>query len=112
MTVTAKPLFEATQAAAAETTAYTTPAGTRTIIDKMTGTNTTGGVATLTIKLIPNGGAAGASTTIVQAKTLQAGETYTFPEVVGHVLNAGGFISLLASAAASITVRASGREVS
>ena len=35
MAVTAKPLFEATQAAAVETTAYTTPLGTRAIIDKL-----------------------------------------------------------------------------
>lgn len=112
MTVSAKPLFEALQAQNAETTQYTTPAGTRTIIDKFTGTNTSGAAANLTIKLVASGGAAGAANTIVSSKTLQAGETYTFPEVVGHVLNAGGFISTLASVAASITIRASGREVS
>lgn len=112
MAVTAKPLFEALQASNAETTQYTAPAGTRTIIDKFTGTNTTAAAATLTVKLIPSGGAASASNTIVFAKTLQPGETYTFPEIVGHVLAAGGFISTLASAAAAITVRSSGREVS
>lgn len=112
MTVTAKPLFEAVQAAAAETTVYTTPSGTRTIIDKLTGTNTTGAVASLTVKLIPNAGSPGVSNTIVQSKTLQPSEAYTFPEVVGHVLASGSVISLLASAGASITVRASGREVS
>lgn len=112
MAVTAKPLFQAKQAEGAETTQYTTPGGTRTIIDKFTGTNITAGPVTLTIKLIASGGAAGAANTIVSAKTLQAGETYTFPEVVGHVLSAGDFISTLAGAAASITIRASGREVS
>jgi phage tail tape-measure protein len=112
MTITAKPLFEALQAANAETTQYTAPSGTRTIIDKFTGTNTTAAVATLTVKLIASGGAASASNTIVSAKTLQPGETYTFPELVGHVLNPGGFISTLASAAAAITIRSSGREVS
>lgn len=111
MTVTAKPLFNALQAAAVETTQYTTPAGTRTIIDKFTGTNTTGSPATLTVKLIQSGGAAGAANTIVSAKTLQAGEAYTFPEVVGHVLNPGDFISTLAGTAAAISIRASGREV-
>lgn len=112
MAVTAKPLFEALQAAAAETSQYTTPGGTRTIIDKFTGTNTTAAVATITVKLIPQGGAAGAGTTIVSSKTLQPGETYTFPELVGHVLAAGGIISTLAGTAAAITIRASGREVS
>lgn len=111
MTVTAKPLFQALQAAAAETTQYTTPAGTRTIVDKFTGTNTTAAAATLTVRLVASGGSAGASNTIVSAKTLQAGETYTFPELVGHVLNPGDFISTLAGTAAAITVRSSGREV-
>lgn len=112
MTITAKPLFQALQAANAETTQYTAPSGTRTIIDKFTGTNTTAAVATLTVKLIASGGAASASNTIVSAKTLQPGETYTFPELVGHVLNTGDFISTLASVAAAITIRSSGREVS
>lgn len=112
MAVTAKPLFEALQAAAAETTQYTTPAGTRTILDKFTGTNTTAAAATLTVKLIASGGVAGAGNTIVSAKTIQPGETYTFPEVVGHVLAASDFISTLAGTAAAITIRASGREVS
>jgi hypothetical protein len=111
MTVIAKPLFEALQAANAETTQYTAPVGTRTIIDKFTGTNTTAGAVTLTVKLIASGGAAGAGNTIVSAKSLAAGECYTFPEIVGHVLAPGDFISTLAGAAASITVRASGREV-
>lgn len=112
MAVAAKPLFEALQAAAAETTQYTAPAGTRTILDKFTGTNTTAAAATLTVKLIASGGVAGAGNTIVSAKTIQPGETYTFPEVVGHVLAAGDFISTLAGTAAAITIRASGREVS
>ena len=85
MAVTAKPLFEALQASNAETTQYTAPAGTRTIIDKFTGTNTTAVAATLTVKLVASGGAAAATNTVVSAKTLAAGETYTFPEVVGHV---------------------------
>lgn len=112
MAVLAKALFNPLQAQNVETTQYTTPGGTRAIIDKFTGTNTTAAVASLTVKLIPNGGAAGASNTIVSAKTLQPGETYTFPEIVGHVLNPGDFISTLAGTAAAITIRSSGREVS
>ena len=112
MSVTAKALFQPIQAQNAETSQYAAPAGTRTIIDKFTGTNTTGVAATLTVKLVASGGAAGVTNTIVSSKTLAAGETYTFPEVVGHVLNPGDFISTLAGTAAAITIRASGREVS
>lgn len=111
MAVTAKALFNPLQAQNAETTQYTAPPSTRTIIDKFTGTNTTGAAATLTVKLVPNGGAAAASNTVVSAKNLAAGETYTFPELVGHVLNPGDFLSTLAGTAAAITIRASGREV-
>jgi hypothetical protein len=111
VSVTAKALIEPLLAQNAETTQYTTPAAVRTIIDKFTGTNTTAGALTLTVKLVASGGAAGALNTIVSAKSLAAGECYTFPELVGHVLNPGDFISTLASAAAGIAIRASGREV-
>jgi hypothetical protein len=109
-TVTSRPLFTTKEAAAAETTQYTTPAGTRTIIDKFTAYNTTGAPVLLTVRLVANAGTAGATNAVV-AKSLAAGEAYTFPEVVGHVLEAGGFISTLA-AAAGVNIRASGREVS
>jgi hypothetical protein len=112
MTVIARALFQPLQAQNAETTQYTAPVGTRTVIDKLTGTNTTAAPATLSIKLVASGGAASASNTIVAGKTLAAGEAYTFPEVVGHVLNPGDFLSTLADTAAAITIRASGREVS
>lgn len=111
MSVTAKTLFGALQAQITETSQYAAPAGTRTIIDKFTGTNTTGLAATLTVKLIPSGGAASVSNTII-SKTLQAGEAYTFPEIVGHVLNPGDSISTIAGTAGALTIRSSGREVS
>ncbi len=110
MAVTAQPLFQAYQAAASEVAIYVSTNG-KTIIDKFTGTNTTASAASLTVKLIASGGSAGASNTIVSAKVIQPGECYTFPEVVGHVLNAGDSISVLAGTATAITLRASGRLV-
>lgn len=109
MTVTAKCLLEAKYAENAQTTQYAAPAGTRTIVDKFTGYSLAGG--TLAVALVPAAGAAGASNAHV-SKTLAAGETYTFPEVVGQILNAGDFISTLAGAASSVVIRISGREVS
>lgn len=110
MTVLAKALFEAVVAAAANTTQYTAPAATRTIIDKFTGTNTTAGVLTITVNIVASGGAAAAANTITSTKPLQPNESYPFPEIVGHVLNPGDFISTIASGA-GITIRSSGREV-
>lgn len=111
MTVTAKPLIAAKQAENVATSQYTAPVGTRTIIDKFTATNTSGATATLTVNIVTNAGAAGDSNTIIKAKALNAGETYSFPELVGQILAAGDFISTTASAATSITIRASGREI-
>lgn len=110
MSVTAKSLFAPNQAPNANTTQYIAT-GVRCILDKFTGTNTTAGAVSLTVFLVPSAGAAGVTNTIVSARSLAAGECYTFPEIVGHVLNAGDFLVTLASAAASITVRGSGREV-
>lgn len=110
MAVIAKALFNPLQVPAVATTLYTAT-GVRTIIDKFTGTNTTAGPVTLAVNLVQAGGGASAANTIVFSKSLAAGECYTFPEVVGHVLNAGDFISAIAGAATSITVRCSGREV-
>lgn len=57
MTVTAKPLIASKQAENAETTQYTAPTGTRTIVDKFTGTNTTAATAVLTVRIVTSGGA-------------------------------------------------------
>jgi hypothetical protein len=108
MTVTAKCLVESKYAENAQTTQYTAT-GVRAIVDKFTGYNGTAGAVSLTINLVASGGAAGASNVKV-VRSLAAGETYTFPEMVGQVLNAGDFISTLASAATSIVIRVSGRE--
>lgn len=113
MTVVSKTLVEGVQAAAVNTTQYTTPLLTRTSIDKMTATNTTGAAVTLTVNLIPSGGAASAANTVMSAQSIAAGTTYLCPEVGGgHVLNPGGFLSTNASVAASISIRVSGRETS
>lgn len=111
MSVTVKVLIPAKTAENAATTQYTAN-GVSAIIDKFTATNYDTVGRTITVHLVTVGGTAGDSTLAVKAKTLQAGETYTFPEIVGHILAPGGFISTTASAASAITIRASGREVS
>jgi len=110
MSVTAKCLLQSKYAENSQTT-QVTATGVRVIVDKFTGYNGTGGAVTLTVNLVASAGSAGASNVKV-AKSIAAGETYTFPEIVGQILNAGDFISTLASAATSIVIRVSGREVS
>lgn len=110
MTVTAKCFVEATQLTGTQTTLYTAT-GLRAILDKITATNVSASAATVTVNLVPSAGSASATNVIVSAKSLQAGESYGFPELVGHVLNQGGFVSVLAGTASAINLRISGREV-
>lgn len=110
MTTVSKCLLEAKYAANSQTTEYTAPTGTRTIIDKFTAYNEEVTATSLAVNLVASGGSASAAN-LVFTKTLAAGEMYTLPEVVGHVLNPGDFISAIAGAATAVVIRVSGREV-
>ena len=111
MTVTVKVLIPAKTAENSATTQYTA-SGVTAIIDKFTATNYSASAATISVNLVTLAGSAGNDDLIVKTKTLQAGETYTFPEIVGAALATGGFISTVAGTASAINIRASGREVS
>lgn len=110
MTVTVKVLIPGKIAEATQTTQYNATNVT-TIIDKFTATNYNTAAATISVNLVTSGDTSGNQNLITKTKTLQPAEVYTFPELVGHVLNPGGFISTVAGTAASINIRASGREV-
>ena len=110
MAVTVTVLIPAKTAESTQTTQYTSN-GVTTIIDKFTATNYSASAATISINLVTVAGSAGNDNLIVKTKTLQAGETYTFPEIVGQVLSPSGFISTIAGAASAINIRASGRQV-
>ena len=110
MAVTVTVLIPAKTAESTQTTQYTSN-GVTTIIDKFTATNYSASAATISINLVTAAGSAGNDNLIVKTKTLQAGETYTFPEIVGQVLAPSGFISTIAGTASAINIRASGRQV-
>jgi hypothetical protein len=110
MTITAKVLISPKTAETAQTTQYTATNVT-TIIDKFTATNYTATLATLSVNLVEPGGSASSSNVVSVAKAIQPYETYTFPEIVGQTLAPGSMISTICSAATSINIRASGREV-
>lgn len=111
MAVTVTVLIPGKTAESTQTTQYTST-GVTTIIDKFTATNYSASAATLSVNLVTQFDSSGNQNLIIKNKTLLPSETYTFPELVGHVLQAGGFISTLASAASAINIRSSGREVS
>ena len=110
MTVTVKVLVPAKTAENSQTTQYTAT-GVTAIIDKFTATNYSANAATISVNLVTASGSAGNDNLIVKTKTLQPAETYTFPELVGHVIAQSGFISTIAGTAWAINIRVSGREV-
>jgi hypothetical protein len=110
MTVTVRVLIPAKQAENSQTVQYTA-SNCRAIIDKFTATNTSASNVTISVNLITSSGSAGASNLIVDNRSIVPDETYTFPELVGQALESGGVISTIASAATSLTIRASGREI-
>lgn len=111
MAVYVRVLITAKTAENTQTTQYTST-GVTTIIDKFTATNYGASAATLSVNLVSSLDNPGNQNLIVKTLTLQPGQTWLFPELVGHVLVAGGSISTLASAASTINIRASGRTIS
>ena len=110
MTVQVKVLVPAQTASSSQSTVYTAT-GVTAIIDKFTATNYSANAATISVNLVTAAGSASNDNLIVKTKTLQASETYTFPELVGHALAPSGFISVIAGTASAINIRVSGREV-
>lgn len=110
MTVTTRVLIPAKTAADVQTTQYTVGNAT-TIIDKFTAVNYSTAAAVISVNLVTAADTPQSYNLVTKTKTLQAGETYTFPEIVGQVLGAGDTISTLAGSTLTIGIRASGREI-
>ena len=110
MAVTVKNIIPRKQAEAVQTAQYTA-VNCKTIIDKFTATNTTGAPVLISVNLVPVAGTASDSNLVLKQRSIAPNETYTCPELVGQTLEAGGFISTLAGAATSLTISASGREI-
>ena len=110
MAVTVKNIIPRKQAENAQTGQYTAT-GCKCIIDKFTVTNTSGGNVAFSVNLVASDGAASDANLVIKSKSIAPNETYACPELVGQVLEDGGFISTLAGAATSLTISASGREI-
>lgn len=111
MSVTVKNIIVRKQAEAIQSVQYVAPAATKCIIDKFTVTNTSAAVVAFSVNLVANADTAGNQNLVLKTRSIAPNETYTCPELIGQVLEAGGFISTLASAATSLTISASGREI-
>jgi len=110
MSVTVKNLVPGKIVEDTQTTQYTATNVTA-IIDKFTATNYSASAATISINLVTVAGTAGNQNLITKTRTLQPAEVYTFPELVGQVLNPGDFISTIAGTSGAVNIRINGREV-
>ena len=111
MTVTAKCLINSKFASSSVNTEYTTPASTKTIIDKFTATNSSGGALSIAVYIVPSGGTAGTSNLVYYNSSIGSNVTADSVEMRNQILNAGDLIAVQAGGASGIVIRASGREV-
>jgi len=111
MAVYVRVLIPAKTAENVQTTQYTSAAVT-TIVDKFTATNYSATAATLSVNVVAALDNPGNQNLIVKTVSIQPGQTYLFPELVGQVMLPGGTISTIASASSAINIRASGRTIS
>jgi len=110
-TIVSKVLIPSKYALSTTETQYTAT-GVRTIIDKMTATNNGSVPVKFSAWIVPSGGSATSSEArLLNQRELAVGQTWTCPELAGHTLEPNDSIVTLASAGASITIRASGREI-
>lgn len=105
-----KRLINGIQAGATAAPVYDTPALKHTTISAMTATNTSTNVVALTIHLVPEGGTATAENAILYQRNLSPGESRVIGEAIAQTMAPGGSIYASASAAAAITLVASGYE--
>lgn len=104
-------LIEGSVLTTSAVTYYTAPANTTTQIQKLTFSNTTGTARTVTVYLVPSGGAAGDASTLVKTLTVPANSAADCTWAAGHVLATGDFIQALADAGTAVTIMGSGLQV-
>lgn len=80
--------------------------GCVTAIDKITATNEGAGLAVAAVQLLSPDG----SQTVSFTKSLLPGTTWPFPDVVGHIISAGGKMNVISPTANAVKFRASGRK--
>ena len=110
MAVTPKVLVPSKTMEATQQTQYTAD-NIMAIIDKFTVTNVSATNVSFSAHIVASGVSVGAGNQLIKDRTLAPNESYACPSLVGHSLEKGGFISTIASAASSLTMRVSGREI-
>lgn len=108
MAITWDMVVEPTMVGSSTTTLYTVDAGQTVAINQATVCNTDASARTLTVYVVPSGGSASATTTLVKDLSLAAGETKALYELEGHLLTPSMSIRAIASTAGVISMAVSG----
>lgn len=106
-TITPAQLVAPVQLGSADASLYSPGTNVSAQIGRAVFTNTTASAVTITAG-ITTGGALGASTTMISARSLAPGETYVSPELAGAVIPSASQLHAFSSAGASVTFTMSG----
>lgn len=109
MTCIDKVLVESKFIEDAQTTQYVATNVTA-LIDKCTITNISAGTVEVNVHLVSNGGVADSSNLFMDSVVILPGKSYPCPEITGHLLGEGDFISTFTVLADTLAFRVSGRE--
>lgn len=107
-TYTEKQLAQSCVASTTETTVYTVPGATTTIVKQIVCANVTASAATTSISIVASGGTAGVTNRILEQVSIPANSTVSFD--LSQVMAAAGFISIKQGTASAITTTISGVE--
>jgi hypothetical protein len=92
-------LLKAAALPTSEASQYAAPAGQSVEIKSASVTNTTGGALTVTLSVVPGGGAAAAGNRVYSALSIAAGATTKLDALIGTWISDTDFISGVASGA-------------
>lgn len=106
-----KRLWTPSQVAATNTTYYTVPSNTTTVLKHVTAHNThASDNVDLTVYLVESGGSAGDSNQIY-SETISAGQEIVVSVLTNHAMSTGDSVVMVAGTASRITVHGTGIEV-
>ena len=112
MATTPKELINAQITNSTGAIAYTAPTGTRTRITAAVICNTESATPyTVDVYKVPSGDSPGAANKIINTRTLAGLESYTCPELIGQILEAGDSIDAAASTTLKLNLIVSGVEM-
>jgi hypothetical protein len=94
----------------ADTVYYTAAIITR--IDAFTITNPSGSPVTVTLHMVPSGGAVADSNAIVKSRVVNTLESFVVGQILGQIMNIGDLISCIAGTNNALNIYASGLQFS